>query len=261
VATRKLFLGATAATFAMTSLGVRAGTLGAGDKVTQAELFASLPRPSGRLWTRLIMGAGAKYQKQIGLGSETAADGSTRLFYEIEVGSPGGSCNPNTLRKAYLRANHYGSLLDTYPPISNLGRASNLVFRYGDVTNESHLEANDTRLRLLDLNALFDARNMTIVSASTQRLHQANRDVETTHVVGIYSDSSAPHETLRRIELWHAPSFPFGVVRYRATFADYDPFELEAYSIGDNYKTDLPLSLEKVRSLTKNDEYGSIPNE
>jgi hypothetical protein len=259
VTTRGIFLGGAGAMLAVSASGARAAAaVAAGSQVTQGALFASLPSPRARQWTRLIMGSGALYQKQIGLGSEVAADGSTRLFYELEVGSPGGSCNPNTLRKAYLRAGRFGSLLDTYPLVSNIGRAANLVFRYGDVTSESSA-SNDTSLRLLDLPALFDPRTMTVVSVSPQRVHQANREVDTTHVVGEYAASSS-HHRLRRIELWHAPSFPFGLVRYRASFEGLEPYELESYSFGDDYKSDLPMSLDRVREITKDDQYGHIPS-
>ena len=207
------------------------------------------------------MGSGALYQKQIGLGSEISDEGTKRLFYEIEVGSPGGSCNPNTLRKAYLRSGGYGSLFDTYSLVSNIGRAANLVFRYGDITSGSHTSSNDTRLRLLDVPALFDTRPMTVVSVSREMRHQANRNVETTRVVAEYGPPTGAHQRLRRIELWHAPSFPFGVVRYRATLAGSDPYELETYSFGNAYKSDLPLSLDRVRAITKNDQYGYIPND
>ncbi len=257
--TRGMFLGGVGAALVAGASGAKAAAvLAKGEKVTQAALFASLPIPRSRQWTRLIMGSGALYQKQIGLGSEVAADGSTRLFYELEVGSPGGSCNPNTLRKAYLRSDRYGSLLDTYPLISNIGRAANLVFRYGDVTSASSSAANDKSLRLLDLPALFDPRALTIVSVGQERRHQANRLVDTTHVVGEYEAGNA-HRKLRRVELWHAPSFPFGLVRYRATFDGLEPYELESYSFGDDYKTDLPLSLDRVREITKDDQYGNIP--
>ena len=261
VTTRGLFLGGLGATLVAGASRANASTsVSEGDRLTQAELFASLPTPRSRQWTRLIVGSGALYQKQIGLGSEVAADGSTRLFYELEVGSPGGSYNPNTLRKAYLRSNRYGSLFETYPLISNIGRAANLVFRYGDVTSDSSTSSNDKSLRLLDLPALFDPRRMSIVSLARERRHQANRVVNTTHVVGEYDAPSSSHHKLRRVELWHAPSFPFGLVSYRATFDGLEPYELESYSFGDGYTSDLPLSLDRVREITKFDRYGNIPN-
>ncbi len=101
---------------------------------------------------------------------------------------------------------------------------------------------------------------MTIVSVERERRHDTIRVVDTTHVVGEYAGGSSSHHRLRRIELWHAPSFPFGLVRYRATFDGLAPYELESYSFGDAYKSDLPLSLDRVREITKDDLYGPIPS-
>jgi hypothetical protein len=226
---------------------------------TQRELFASLPRPKASDWTRIILGAGAKYQKQIGVGTEIAEDGTRLPFYEIQVGSPGGSCNPNSLRKAYLHGHAFGSLMDTYPLIANIGRSENLVFRYGDETSTTPDDKADSILRLLDLKALYDERPLRIVATARQRIHVASANVETTYVAAEYPSANVACGRLTRIELWHSPAFPFGVAKYRATFARSMPFELVVYAHGTNYVTDLPLSLARVRAITKDGQYGPIP--
>ncbi len=225
---------------------------------TQAQLFAALPKPSARMWTRIILGQGAKYQKQIGLGTETAADGSQLSYVELQVGSPGGDCNPNTLRKAYLQGHAFGSLVQTYPLVSNIGRSANLVFRYGDVTDGTPASKADVTLKLLDNRIAYDDAPLRVVSSEPERLTAAGRTLETTHVACVVAGPSATG--IRRIDLWHAPGVPFGLVRYRATMGDgVEPYEMSCYSFGFAYKTDLPMSLANVRAITKDGAYGSLP--
>jgi hypothetical protein len=257
---RSAFLCGVAAVAAGPAAFAETASLAAGARLTQRELFGALPRPRAGDWTRLILGSGAVYQKQIGMGVEIAADGTKRAYFELQVGSPGGSCNPNSLRKAYLRDAEFGSLFDVYPLISNIGRSANLVFRYADVTDSGTHDPEDTRLRLLDERRLYDPRTMRVVRVTTERIHVASRDVETTHVVGEYPVSRDPHERLRRIELWHAPVFPFGVAKYRAELAGAsDPFELHVYAAGSAYVSDLRMPLDRIRAITKDGQYGAIP--
>ena len=250
---------ATFLTLTATALGglptvVRAGTI-----TTQGALFATLPRPRPDDWTRIILGSGAKYQKQIGAGIERTAGTASLAYYEIQVGSPGGSCNPNSLRKAYLRGGSFGSLLDVYPLVANVGRTENFVYRYGDLGAGQRGENGDTTLRLLDEQYLYDERPLRVLSIATERIHVASRNVDTTHVVGEFAKPASEKERLRRIELWHAPDFPFGVARYRATLHGLDPYELHVFSYGRPYKSDLALSLAQVRQMTKDGQYGQLP--
>ena len=255
-----LIIGAAATVLTAPRTIAQAAALRTGLLTTQRDLFASLPHPKAHDWTRIILGQGAKYQKQIGVGTEIAPDGSSLRYYEIQVGSPGGSCNPNSLRKAYLRGNEFGSLLDTYPLLANIGRSENLVFRYGDASEGKAEAKADSELQLLDLKSLYDERPLRIVSISRQRIHVASHDVETTYVVGEYPAARPSAGKLRRIELWHAPEFPFGVARYTATLSPGEaPYELSVYAKGTNYKTDLPLSLAHVRAITKDGAYGPLP--
>ncbi len=257
---RLSFTSGAAAMFAATAASARAGArVREGAMTTQAALFATLPRPQSGDWTRIILGQGALYQKQIGTGIEVASDGTRRAFYEVQVGSPGGSCNPNSLRKAYLHGAEFGSLLDVYPLVSNIGRSANLVFRYADITDTAHHDVEDTLLRLIDQKALYDDRPLRIVSVATERIHVANRNLETTHVVGEYARSNDPAHRLQRIELWSTPAFPFGVARYRATLAGFDPYELHVYAAGKSYASDLRMPLDRIRAITKDGEYGQIP--
>ena len=127
-----------------------------GATTTQQALFAALPRIGAGEWTRIILGSGAAYQKQIGAGTEHDRNGNRLLFIETQIGSPGGSRNPSSIRKAYLREPRFGSLLDTYPLVTNIGRIENMIYRFGDV-RDAKPTADDT-LRLLDEAYLYDAR-------------------------------------------------------------------------------------------------------
>jgi hypothetical protein len=165
-----------AATFARAGHPAMADTPREGALTTQGALFDSLPRPVVHDWTRIILGSGVLYQKQIGVGEEIAADGSRLPYYELQVGSPGGSCNPSTMRKAYLKGSQFGSLFATYPLISNIGRTENMVYRYGDVEGGgTPAEHGDTTLRILDEDYLYDPRPLRIMSVAPQRIHEPHR--------------------------------------------------------------------------------------
>lgn len=252
------FIAASAAFVALPGVARATDFAVAHGMTTQSELFAALPKPTARMWTRIILGQGAKYQKQIGLGTETDPDGAHLSYVELQVGSPGGDCNPNTLRKSYLQGHEFGSLVQSYPLVSNLGRSANLVFRYGDVTDAKPAQKSDVTLKLLDNKIAYDDAPLRIVSSETVRMSAASRTVDATHVACVVAGPSSTG--IRRIDLWHAPSFPFGLVRYRATMAaGVDPYEMSCYSFGSDYKTDLPMSLANVRAITKDGAYGSLP--
>jgi hypothetical protein len=230
-----------------------------GALTTQQALFASLPRLGPGQWTRIILGSGAQYQKQIGAGVEQAGH-KRLLFIETQVGSPGGSCNPSSMRKAYLRAPRFGSLLDTYPLLANIGRTENMIYRFGDLADGGPVSSTDDTLRLLDERYLYDARPIRIVSVARQRIRSASRDVDATHVVAEF----APGRTdaagrMRRLELWHHPAFPFGIVHYRATLTGLDPFTAQVFSFGGRFESLLSLPLARVRAMTPNGQYGQLP--
>jgi hypothetical protein len=230
-----------------------------GTRTTQTALFAALPRIASGDWTRIILGSGAPYQKQIGAGFETGPDGKPLLFLEMQIGSPGGSCNPSSMRKAYLRSGRFGSLFDTYDLVANVGRTENLFYRFGDASDDPHPAKADRSLRLLDVGYLYDPRPARIVSVAPQTIHAASRTVDATHVVAEFGSPGNGAHPLRRIELWHHPTFPFGVVRYRAILDGYDPFIAHVYSFGGKFTSLLPLTLAKVRAMTPGNSYGQLP--
>lgn len=225
-----------------------------GATMSQRALFERLPAGRPGQWTRVILGSGATYQKQIGIGSEDDPTGRM-TYFETQVGMPGGSCNPASMRKAYLRDPRVGSLLDDYRVTLNIGRTENMIYRYGDAS----AGGRDETLRLFDERYLYDGRPMRIVSVASARIHVASAMHETTHVVGEYRTPGTGNDRLRHVELWHAPEFPFGLAKYRATLRGLDPFEMHVYSHGNRFETMLAMKLDAVRAATKDGQYGQIP--
>ena len=231
-----------------------------GSVTTQQTLFASLPRIEPGSWTRIILGSGAEYQKQVGAGFERDPNGKRLLYFETQIGSPGGSCNPSSMRKSYLRAGRFGSLLDTYPLLVSIGRTENFIYRFGDTTDGSHVARTDTTLRLFDEAYLYDTRPIRIVSVAPQTIHAASRNVDATHVVAEFTASSAnSKQRLRRVQLWHHPAFPFGVVRYHATLDGLEPFSAHVYAFGGRFHSLLDLPLARARDMTRDGQYGQLP--
>ncbi|GAC1565538.1 MAG: hypothetical protein NVS3B17_22840 [Vulcanimicrobiaceae bacterium] len=251
---RSAFLSSVAATLATTSLASAGELVGA--SLTQRELFATLPAARPGQWTRVILGSGAKYQKQIGVGSEANTSGHV-AYFETQVGMPGGSCNPASMRKAYLKSPRIGSLLDEYALSINIGRTENMIYRYGDEA-AGHAGVDNT-FHLLDERFLYDSRPMHVVSATRTRLHVASAMHDVTHVVGEYRTPGSGNDRLQHVEVWYAPEFPFGVAKYRATLRGLDPFEMYVYSHGDRFATMLAMKLDDVRAATKDGQYGQIP--
>ena len=243
--------------------------LAAGGTTTQTALFAALPRPQTGAWVRLIMGAGVDYQKQIGAATETTEHGDLRYF-ETQVGTPGGSCNPNTMKRSYIRG-AFPSLFERTPVVANVANSGTTLTRWSDTsTGQTVVAPTDAKLQLLDATYLYDDRPLRIVSvertsvslpaggayagsaeASRGRLHA----VKTTHVVAAFAPSSDPKHRLTHVELWTTPEVPFGVAKYRAIAKELDPFELRLYAFGTHFKTDLAMSLQTIRSITPDGTY------
>ncbi|MEO7039945.1 MAG: hypothetical protein ABI186_07965 [Candidatus Elarobacter sp.] len=196
---------------------------------------------------RLVMDAGVAYQKQIGLGFETSGDGDT-LFVETQIGMPGGSCNPNTLKKTYLRAPHFRSLLDLYPVLAHVAFSGTILTRWGDSGGGQPQDEGDRLLRLIDAKHVYDPRPCTVVATRRERVRVRTGTYAATRVSASFAPG--PRESLQRIDLWSSPVVPFGVVRYRATLRELPPFEFVLDSFGHGYKSDLAMTLQTIRAMT-----------
>jgi hypothetical protein len=244
---RRSFLAATGAALAVgTPLFAMADAL-VGRSLTQDELFATMPAPKPGDWARVIMGSGVQYDKQMGFGVEKTADGDL-LFVETQIGEAGGiACNPNTLKKTYVREAHFGKLVTEMDVYAIVARSGNMLTRWADIGGGQTQSPRDGKLRILDVSYLYDRRPMTIRSVSRKPLHVAGKLRETTQVVADFPAG----DRLRRLEIWHSPLVPFGVARYRATVADLEPFDLAMRTYGETFHTELTTPLSLLRPLTQ----------
>lgn len=243
---RRSFLSLTAAACAAgVPLAARASDL-VGRTLTQRELFESLPSPQPGDWSRVIMGSGVQYDKQMGFGTEKTPEGEM-LFVETQIGEAGGiACNPNTLKKTYLSEKHFGSLVTELSVAAIVAHSGNMLTRWADTEGGQVQAAHDAKLRLLDVAYLYDPRKMTIRSVSAKPLRVGMALHETTHVVGDFPAG----ERLTRLEIWHTPAVPFGVARYRATVRELDPFDFALRTYGRTFKTALSTPLAQLRAMT-----------
>ncbi len=218
-----------------------------GAVTTQEALFDRVGPPRSGDWVRLVMDSGVAYQKQIGLGVEAVGDGE-RLFVETQIGMPGGQCNPNTLKKTYLRAARFTSLLAAYPVLAYVAFSGTIVTRWGDVGGGQTQAGDEKRLRLIDAKHVYDTRPCTIVASRRETVRVRTGSYSTKRVTAVFA--RGPRESLERVDLWTSPRVPFGVVRYRAHLRGLAPFEIELDSHGRSYRTDLAMTLQTIRAMT-----------
>jgi len=267
---RRSFINSALGAAACAALPLESGAVPApGQTTTQLALFAALPRPQAGNWVRLIMGASVAYQKQIGAARETTEHGELHYF-ETQVGTPGGSCNPNTMKRSYLHGSGFPSLVERPPVVANVANSGTTLTRWSDTAGGQSAAPADATLQLLDAGYLYDDRSIRIVSASPTIVHIPSgsayagssnssrgslRAVKATHIVATFAPPYDAKHRLTQIELWATPEVPFGVARYRAIARELDPFELRLYAFGSRFKTDLAMSLETIRSITPSGTY------
>ncbi len=222
--------------------------LRSGSRWSLAHLLAAYPEPRSGDLLQYELGFGAAYDKQIGFGHEM--DGDDRLsFVETQVGNGDHACNPNTLKKVYLKGRAFANVFTPYSALSYVTRSGNMLTRWGDGVGP---EA--TNLLLLDAKALYDPRSATIGHTGPARLTVDGQPIETTHIVAHYP--SAAGQQLRTVELWLSPAVPLGLVKMTATAPDVDPFHLTVYKFARHFKTELAMSLTTIRALTPT---GDVP--
>ena len=243
-----------AVTFGMPFAAAAASLVG--KRTTQVDLLAAMPSPGNGDWIRLTLGSGVMYGKQIGFGAEETHDGRSLLYVESQIGQASGACNPNTTRKTYLKAAHFGALLSEYAVLASVARSGNMITRWADAEDGQPQSSRDARLRLLDAPYVYDDRPLTIESVGTERLHVDGRTHDTTKVVASFAGDTDAR--LQRIQLWHTPAVPFGVAKYHAVVRDLDPFELTLETFGRSYKPDLGMSLDAIRSMTSGGAVGIL---
>ncbi len=231
-----------------TPLGALAGLVAA-RRTTQRALFDALPRPKVGDWMRIIMGSGVDYQKQIGVGSETTQTGDV-LYVETQIGVPGGSCNPNTMKRVYLREPRIGSFFAEMPVLANVADSGTILSRWGDIGGGQTQTPDSARLRLFDAAYLYDDRPLTVTALRREMLKLPFGTRETVHVVATFAPPASSKHRLTRIELWSTPDVPFGLAKYRAIAAGLEPFEAHVFSHGTKFQPALAMKLDSVRAIT-----------
>jgi hypothetical protein len=246
---RKLFLsivGAGAASSSLLPALASAGALHTGAEVPQSELFASLPIGAEGLWVRYIMGFGVPYQKQIGFGVEKTPV-ATRYYIETQVGMPGGNCNPNSVRKAYLSAKRFGSLIEVYGVEAYVTRNGNLL-----------LYDPGSPLMLLDSSHLYGDAPCTIdaygpgsaavpahpAPYSENAIVVAKSNVPATRCAGSFASGG-----LRKFEVWRSPNLPLGIAQIAAHVEGMPPFKMTLDSYGHDFRTAVSETLDGVRAI------------
>jgi hypothetical protein len=219
-----------------------------GARLSLAEMLASYPTAASGDLLQYELGFGAAYDKQIGFGHET--DGDARLFFvETQVGNGDHACNPNTLKKVYLRGHAFADVFTPYPAMTYVTRSGNMLTRWGDGVGP-----DASAMLLLDAKALYDRRRATIKHVGPASVKVDGNVFPTTHVVASYGSASG--QQLRNVEVWLSPAVPLGLVKMTATAPDVDPFHLSLYKFARHFKTELAMTLTTIRALTPT---GDVP--
>jgi hypothetical protein len=209
--------------------------------------YAVLPAARAGLWVRYVMGFGVPYQKQIGFGIERTPI-SERYFIETQVGMPGGSCNPNTMKKAYLRTRSFGNLTQVYGIEAYVSRSSTLVMLDQD---------QPPPLRLLDSTHLYPKNGAAVtknvsstVNVPRQAVHQSENSIVVAKTAVRCTQCSARFDDplLKELELWTSSTVPLGVGKMRARVGGMPPFELAVDSFGFDFRTGITQSLDAIRA-------------
>jgi hypothetical protein len=215
------------------------------ERISRAALADALPAASAGTWVRYIVEFGASYQKQIGFGIERTPV-ATRYFVESQVGMPGGSCNPDTIRKAYLRAGAFAGVLTSDPVTTYIARANNMLVTYDD----------SSPLRLLDVRALYADVDGTLsqqpatarVPSGAAAQSQGSLSVAYHHAAAtraLFRPDSGP---LRSLEIVRVEGVPLGLASLEASIAGAPAFSLRLDSYGHDYQTEIADSLDAIRA-------------
>ncbi len=265
---RSEFLTSAAAVACMSAIPMRL-LAKTGATTTQQAVLAALPAPTAGEWVRLILGTGVAYQKQIGIATETT-EGSDLAYFETQVGLPGGSCNPNTMKRTYIHGEKFGSLLSAQPVLADVADSGTTLTRWADIDGGQSQPKSDATLHLLDVNYLYDERPMRIVSSQRVMLQlpapiayagseDASRGAlsahETTHVVAEFVGPTDAKHLLSKVEMWTTPAVPFGLAKYRAYPKGAEPFDMRVYSYGKSFKSAVAMTLKTIRAMTPDGTY------
>ncbi|MDQ2858307.1 MAG: hypothetical protein M3R53_06605 [Candidatus Eremiobacteraeota bacterium] len=228
---------------------VSSAPLRAGARLTTAQILDGYPTPVSGDVVQYELGFGAAYDKQIGFGHET--NGNDLLFFvETQVGNGDHACNPNTLKKVYLKRRRFANVFTPYPASVYVTRSGSMMTRWGDGVGPSAAD-----LLLLDTKLLYRSEPVTIHRLTREHLTVGKRKIAATHVTARYGSENGASP--QRLDLWLSAEVPLGLVKMRASLPGLEPFELSLYAFGKTFKSSLAMKLATVRALTPSG--GEIP--
>ncbi|MGH7754911.1 MAG: hypothetical protein ACREM8_01335 [Vulcanimicrobiaceae bacterium] len=215
-----------------------------GQATDESAIDSALPVPQPGQWIDYVMGFGVAYLKQIGFGEETGS-GAPMLYVETQNGVPGGTCNPNTVKKTYLRSSSFGKLFDVMPALLHVARQDYQLITWGD---EPDPKPGEDELRLLDLKALYDSRACTVTALGEEMVAVGVRRLSASHLACRYP---AADGTLATLDLWTSPLVPLGVVKISAAIAGLGPFDLRVQDYGSDFTTALTIPFRDLKKFSQ----------
>jgi hypothetical protein len=239
-------IGAGVALGALPAVAHAAAEIQQGERVSQTELFSSLPIAKPGLWVRYVMGFGIPYQKQIGFGIEETPI-ATRYFIETQVGMPGGSCNPDSVKKAYLKTRDFGGLIEVYRVYAYVARNNNMLL----------YDEDSTPLLLLDSRHLYNDAPCTVGAVTSETVSVPGHPVKQSEGSIVVARGHAPATRcaarfstggLRELRVWQSESLPLGVAKIEARVDGMDAFALALDSWGTDFHTNIPEPLDTVKA-------------
>jgi hypothetical protein len=209
----------------------------AGAQVTLDALVGTLAPPRAHTWVQYVLGSGVPYLKKIGYGVERTSQGPL-AFIETQIGSDETTCNPNTIRKGYLREARYGDLLEPHD-VTRYVMKSGTTFVLVDASRAD-------RLWLLDEDNLYAHGAVHVLTSGEDRVVMHGRRFAARRVMLGFPPRDAGG--LRTMTLWLTPQIPNGIGRMHATFAGGDPFDLRIDAFGHNYVSLVSETFDALRA-------------
>jgi hypothetical protein len=224
-----------AATMGPPALGAP-GTVAVGSRTTLDALLATVPPVAPRAWVQYVMGSGVRYLKKIGYGADRTSLGKL-AFIETQIGSDEAACNPNTVKKSYLKTARYGDLLQPHD-----------ISRYVMKAGTTFLLVNATRadtLWLLDEDNLYSPHPARVTDVGRETVVMRKRSFTTRRVTLAFDGGGK--QALRTMTLWLTPAIPNGVAKLHATIAGGDPFDLRIDAFGGDYSSLVDAPFDALR--------------
>lgn len=236
-------------------------SFGKNQRLTETELFDEPVTAMPGDWVRYDLGFGVQYSKQIGFGRERVEeDGRDLLWTELQNGLPGGTCNPNLLKKAYLRDSRLRELTYQYPVLAYVAKAGPTLSRWGDHEDGGGKAAP---LLLLDSTELYDRGPYRVVSVEPETIligtmlsqgqaTTGSQEIKAVRVSCLADGGRLRAGRIETIDVWRSARVPLGIAAMKARVLGKEPFSLRVAGHGwGSYTPELKMPLASIRTLTQ----------